>query len=255
MVYEVTLIGGPFDAVLLPMPEAPKEELGLPIDGNGVATRGTPFGLAIYTRELPNQYNFSRYEAHRNSIYPLIFADGPAANGERPEFQRPSRLLSTMIVSLANDSTVMTSDVSNDPTAGAVYQLKPVNGVWKYVLESIDRSPEMVSDLVSQANEMRAQSAARAFYKAPNYDIYSVKPTGDHVQVPVEVGHRRGHVDEQIAGVIKRLWSIGLDTLGSCQSRPATATHPHEAYIQFPLKKSRQALSENPATVINPIHI
>lgn len=231
--YEVPLTDGPFDAMVLAMQEAPKTELGLPIDGNGVPTNDAPFGLAIYVRDSADQFKFSRFETKPDEVHRVIFADGPAASDEPPPCQLPAM----MIVPLLDDSTVFKGNVSADPTAAAVYQLKPVNSVWKYFLVHVDRSADTVSDLVRDANEMRARSAARAFYKAPNYDIYSMKPTGEHVQVPIEVGYRRGHVDEQIAGVIKRLWSIDLDTLGSCQSRPAGSKHPHEAYVQFPLQR------------------
>jgi len=47
--------------------------------------------------------------------------------------------------------------------------------------------------------EQKLATAVRIFHLSPNYDIFSMKPTGDHKQVLVEIGWKRGHVNEGIA--------------------------------------------------------
>jgi hypothetical protein len=108
-----------------------------------------------------------------------------------------------------------------------------VGGVQKYAFACLDDAPQSIADATEFLREDRLDKAINNFYENPNYDIYTMKPTGRHEQVLVQVGHRRANVDVGIASVIRELFRIGLDTIGSCQERPKGETFAGQAYVAF----------------------
>ena len=171
-------------------------------------------------------YAFAGFQRVDNQPLRVEFVDGPFAGvHDIPEVRLEAS------VPLISDHTLF-HGVGN-PAAVAVYMLGEFGGKWCYRLNRIDDSPRAVEDAACQTNEQMLAIAIRNFYLAPNYDIYSMKPTGEHSQIPVEVGWRRGHVDEEIAELIAETWRLGLDTIGSCQSRPVGDKFAGLAYIGF----------------------
>jgi hypothetical protein len=81
--------------------------------------------------------------------------------------------------------------------------------------------------------EDRLNDAINSFYENPNYNIYTTRPTDRHEQVLVQVGHRRAHVDTGIASVIRELFRLGLDTIGSCQEQAKGEPFEGQAYVGF----------------------
>jgi hypothetical protein len=74
------------------------------------------------------------------------------------------------------------------------------------------------------SDEGKGMQAIRRFYVAPDYSEYSLKP-GIHKEVPVEVGDRKGSVDEGMAKLIKAVWKSAWDTVGSCQELVGGDSH------------------------------
>ena len=125
-----------------------------------------------------------------------------------------------------------------------VYELQRQGEGWVYRLKSSDESPESLAYAEREIRDGILTSMINNFYEYPNYEIYSMKPTGEHVQVYVEVGHRRGQVDAGIATLIGEVWRIGLDTIGSCQCRPAGHKYPGMAYLGFPRPEDAEFLQK-----------
>jgi hypothetical protein len=112
-----------------------------------------------------------------------------------------------------------------------------VTAIARYALQPVDATGESVYELTEiddlQTNEDKALAAVFQFYKEPNPGIYSIKP-GLHKEVWIEVGPRRGSVDEEITGLIKAVWTRGWETIGSCQERPSDSKYAGMAYVAFP---------------------
>jgi hypothetical protein len=133
------------------------------------------------------------------------------------------------------------------PYAYAIYDLKREGDELLYVFRSYARARQQpdvaesvagpivppTADSTATLFEKRIDEAIQNFYENPNYDIYTTRPTDQHEQVFVQVGHRRAHVDTGIADLISELFRLGMDTIGSCQGRPKGQSLDEEAYIAF----------------------
>lgn len=232
----ILLEGGPYAGRSLQFENTPNNSFGLPVDRNGMPCDGPPFGLAGYSRKGSEDsvYAFQRITPVAGQPFLIEFADGPA-KGVYPADQPAAYLDQMQAIPVLSDDAVYRGQGA--PAGLATYQRRQDAGTYKYHLVEIDRSVETVQRLIDEENDRKITEAINNFYAAPDYDIYTMKPTGEHVQVPVEVGHRRGHVDEAIAPLIKRLWELGLDTLGSCQRRPPGHDHEGQAYVAFPKER------------------
>lgn len=250
----ITLEDGPY-AGTLDFPQPPGDGIGLPVDEQLNRTKGSnPFAYAIYQRQQRagnDVYVLARYQRKDNQPFPIHFVDGPAA-GYLPAPQPAQHLDPEQRVYLTPEGTQYQG--RGEPAGVAVYERREADGRFFYALREIDSSPETVRAAIEAINEERLTEAIGNFYASPDYDIYSMKPTGEHVQVPVEVGHRRGHVDEGIASLIGEVWRLGLDTLGSCQERPPGSSNAGKAYLGFPRMRDarffyqRLSEAEIPAT-------
>jgi hypothetical protein len=228
MLQRILLSGGPHAGVTLE--GSFNSIIGLPVDQSYRPTQSTnPLACALYQAQGEDPgtgYAFAGFQRMDNQPLPVEFVDGPFVGvHEIPEVRIEA------CVPLVSDHKLFLG-VGN-PAAVAVYTLAEFGGKWCYHLKRIDDSPQAVGNATSQANEQRLAIAIRNFYLSSNDDIYSMKPTGEHNQIPVEVGWRRGHVDEGIAELIAETWRLGLDTIGSCQSRPAGDKFAGLAYIGF----------------------
>jgi hypothetical protein len=128
-------------------------------------------------------------------------------------------------------------DDGPQPYAFAVYELQHQDGeavyvFQKYVLGSLDDRPQAAS-ATEALREDRLNEAIKSFYENPDYDIYTTRPTDRHEQVLVQVGHRRAQVDAGIASVIRELFRMGLDTIGSCQEQAKGEPFEGQAYVGF----------------------
>jgi hypothetical protein len=111
-------------------------------------------------------------------------------------------------------------------------------------LKAIDSCPETLAEAREAIKDQAITNAINNFYENPNYDIYKNKPTDRHVQVAIQVGHRRAEVDERIAPLIEAVWRLNLDTMGSCEDRPVDYQYPGMAYIWFPRLKDANRFEE-----------
>jgi hypothetical protein len=93
-------------------------------------------------------------------------------------------------------------------------------------------------DLRSQEDQVKA--AMLEFYTNYNPSIYSRAP-GLHSEVLVEVGHRRGPVDEGLADIVRAIWERDWETLASCQQLPHDEGDIPVAYITFPIGQQGKA--------------
>jgi hypothetical protein len=114
-------------------------------------------------------------------------------------------------------------DDGSQPYAYAEYELQRQDGEPVYVFRAYLRDQ----------NEDRLNEAIKSFYENPNYDIYTTRPTDRHQQVLVQVGHRCAHVDAGIASIIRELFRLGLDTIGSCQEQAMGEAFEGHAYVGF----------------------
>ena len=133
------------------------------------------------------------------------------------------------------------------PYAYAIYDLKRQGDEPVYVFRAYGRLQEhhgviqpvshsrspVTANATVALHEKRIEEAIQNFYENPDYDIYTTRPTDQHEQVFVQVGHRRAHVDVAIADLIRELFRLGMDTIGSCQGRPKGQSLDEEAYIAF----------------------
>lgn len=237
----IRLEGGPYSGeMVVPGPMAPS--IGIPVDEHiRPVPTANPFAVAMYELEQRangNVYVFKRFQRPGNQQFPIHFVDGPAA-GNLLAPQPAQYLDPEQRVYLSSDG--MPYQGKGDPVSVAIYERREEGGRFFYILRAIDSSPETVRAAVEAVNEQRLTAAINRFYASPNDDIYSMKPTGEHAQVPIEVGHRRGNVDEKIAPLIAEVWRVGLDTIGSCQDRPAGSPHEGMAYIGFPRMQDARA--------------
>jgi hypothetical protein len=228
MPQRIHLSGGPHAGLVLG--GTPNSIIGLPVDQSYRPTEtSNPLICALYqvgAEDPGTEYAFAGFQRTDHQPLPMEFIDGPFAGVHDIPQVGPE-----VYVPLISDHTLFRG-VGN-PAAVAIYTLTELGGKWCYRLSRIDDSPRAVGDAIAGVNEQRLAIAIRNFYLSPDYDIYSMKPTGDHTQVPVQVGWRRGHVDEGIAELISETWRLGLDTVGSCQSRPAGDKFAGMAYVGF----------------------
>lgn len=126
-------------------------------------------------------------------------------------------------------------DDGPQPYAYAIYALERQAAELVYVFRAYRRAQNQpfVANTAQCAAEDRLEDAIKGFYENPNYDIYTTKPTDRHEQVRVQVGHRRAHVDAGIASVIRELFRLGLDTIGSCQEGAKGEPFEGQAYVGF----------------------
>jgi hypothetical protein len=115
----------------------------------------------------------------------------------------------------------------------AIYERRLVDGEQKYVFAALVDTGQSGAQATKLVPEDRLEEAIKGFYENPNYDIYTTKPTDRHQQMLVHVGHRRAYVDVGIAGVIRELFRLGLDTIGSCQEGAKGEPFEGQAYIGF----------------------
>lgn len=163
----------------------------------------------------------------RNFIH---FIDGPAA-GSKLVLPGPlGNLPSAMIIPVFEDGSIR--DSGKKVTSAAVYQRTSVG----FLLERLDDSANAIQKATEQISEKRARSAAQTFYEAPDYSTYSKHPELVHTQVLITAGKRKAHVDDLIAPLVKEVWRLNMDTVGSCQERPPTADGLGKAYIGFAVR-------------------
>lgn len=252
----IRLEGGPYSGEMgVTGPMGPT--IGLAVDEHIRPVRtDSPFGVAVYElerRATGDVYVFRGFQRPGNQPFPIQFVDGPAA-GILPAPQPAQYLDPVQRIHLSSDG--MPYRGKDDPAAVAIYERREECGRFFYALRAIDDSPETVRAAVEEVNDQKLTEAINNFYASPDYDIYSIKPTGGHAQVPVEVGHRRGHVDEKIAPLIAEVWRVGLDTIGSCQERPPGAPNEGKAYVGFPRMRDARFFHERlseagiPATLV-----
>lgn len=107
----------------------------------------------------------------------------------------------------------------------ALYERQPGGPPFRYQFTHIDS----MSEVAIRANVVKQ-------YESPDPDIWPSTPTDDHVQKFIQVGYRKGEVDELIAPLIEQLWRLSWDTIGSCQCDAGKS-----AWVAFPVKKDGEA--------------
>lgn len=132
-----------------------------------------------------------------------------------------------MIYIIFGNGTI--EDDGSDPIAVAMYRYNSQ----RYVLGGVDETQEGLRKAKAMVNERRARLAAARFYQSPNYDAYSIQPVDGHDQIEIELGHRKAHVDEDLAPIILAVWALGLDTTGSCQNVRKDGAETGKSYIGF----------------------
>lgn len=229
------LSGGPYDGVVIEIAN-PMEEIGLGVDDLGRPDKSKPpIGLAVYKRQKvadgTTLYELLGFKRQNGQPYLIEFVDGPA-KGVRSA-PRPALFLDAIQRTpiLADDSLFRgIGEIAGE----AVYERRQIDGVSEFYLVEVDRNAERVKELVAKENTRRLTEAIQHFYEKPDYGIYSKPPTDNHPQELLEVRHRRAHVDEKIAPLIKTLWEMEMDTLGSCQEIYSTEKVTDKAYVAFP---------------------
>lgn len=240
----VSLLNGPWQGMQLnldPMPTAP---IGLGVDqlGNPLP-HGQPFAIANYVpTDKPDTFTFNGFRMVQGDKFLLEFVDGPCI-GASPVTGRPAQFSPpTIEAPLTEDGSVFSGE--GDVKSVAVYERRQHEGRLVYFLDRIENTPEAVAEMQAQMDEHIISGAINQFYEKPDYDIYSIKPTGEHVQVPVEVGHRKAHVDELMAGIVTAIWQLDMDTIGSCQQRPAGSPNEGKAYVAFIRRRDAKRVCE-----------
>jgi hypothetical protein len=192
-----------------------------------------PFAIALYQLEKQPEevYVFKGFQRPGNQPFTIEFVDGPV-EGFLPAAQPAQYIDPVLNVYLTSDGKPFQG--KGEPAALAIYERREENGRFFFALRETDSSPDTMQKVIEAINDQKLTQVINGFYAKPDYDIYSMKPTGDHVQVLIELGHRRGQIDEKIAPLIAEVWRRGLDTIGSCQDRPPGSPHEGKAYISFP---------------------
>jgi len=171
-------------------------------------------------------YEFTTVQRPDRQPFPVEFANGPAQgvlNLSQPIEYAPEEFavpLNNKMKPLEDEATI---------AAVAVYERRQSHGRWRYHFLRTETSGPLLEHVRSQTGKSRLKQAVDAFYQHPLDAIYSVKPKGEHPQVFVQVGHRMGNVDEKVAPLIRELWRLGFDTIGSCQ-----AGRTGKGYLGFP---------------------
>jgi hypothetical protein len=231
--FSIPLVGGPcagFVKVSLP----PPNNLALAVDEDfRQVGSDPPYAHVVYRLERHGMvpiYAYCSCARPNKQPFTIELVDGPKP-GIIPAPQPAQCLPDELNLPLATDGSAF--DGAGQLMGMATFRKLRVGDKWKFTFVRLDESQATRMQITEQVQEHIVQQAIDSFYANPNYDIYSMKPTGDHVQVPVEVGHRRGHVDEGIAVVITHLWNLDVDTLGSCQELPRGHKHAGQAYVDF----------------------
>lgn len=222
-------VGGPVAGANFDGPDL--ESIGIPLDENlRYVSAGEPFALAGYKRqELDGvvRYCFLTIRRPNDQPFPVEFVGGPA-DGIVPlsgpiqygpeEFPVP---LTVEMKPLKDGGEIV---------ALAIYGRRQTDGKWRYHFLRTETSGPLLKEVKAQTAKRRLKQAMNAFYRSPNYSIYTVKPTDEHPQVQIQVGHRSASVDERLGPMLQEVWRLGLDTLGSCQE-----TKLGKAWIGFPI--------------------
>jgi hypothetical protein len=215
----------------------------IPVDKNLTPTSAIPpFAITVYDLRPGNVYAFRCFQHPSNGPFEIEFVDGPA-KGAMPAPQPIQCFEIERHVCLNAEGKML--NVGETLGSVAIYERDRRDGEWKYYLKRIDTSPETLAEAKEFIKEQILTNAINKFYEKPDYDIYKCKPTDRHVQVAIQVGHRRGEVDERIAPLIEAVWRLGLDTMGSCEDRPQDYPRfPGMAYIWFPRLKDAKRFEE-----------
>jgi hypothetical protein len=229
---KLLLTDGPFKGITLELPTA-SATIWLGIDDHGNPdTTSPPKGMAFYRQiEVAGDvaiYTLLSFQRSNGLPYEIHFADGPA-KGVLPANRPVLCLDSVERIAIIDDETRYSG--TGEIAAEAIYERRQVGESWQYFFVKFDRDAERVANLVKAENDRKLAAAMRTFYETPDYSIYSKPPTDNHPQKLVEVGHRRGHVDENIAPLIEGLWKLNLDTIGSCEQ-----LNSGKAYVGFPFQ-------------------
>ncbi|MCI0632234.1 MAG: hypothetical protein L0Y44_16445 [Phycisphaerales bacterium] len=192
-----------------------------------------PYAYAIYEPQgqaAEPVYVFRAFGRDHNQPFMVEFVGGPKS-GIHALPQPPATFGPQVRCLLTADGAL---HEGSGPVGGvAIYERRWVGRAQKYVLASLDDNPQSATHATQVAGEDRLENAIKGFYETPNYDIYTTKPTDRHQQVLVHLGHRRAHVDAGIASVIRELFRLGLDTIGSCQEQAKGEPFEGQAYIGF----------------------
>ena len=130
-------------------------------------------------------YHFLRFERPNKEPFEVEFADGPK-QGTHVCSQPPHSHRKDVLVPLTEKGSVFNGD--GEPSAVAVYSSKLSGGKWRFHLDRIEESGEVIERARAQINERRAIQAINRFYLSPNDSIYSKPPTDEHPQVLIEAG-------------------------------------------------------------------
>ena len=237
MVKQVEFVGGPI-AGRQPLMAGMSDVMVIPLDEElNPRPQEKPFAVALYRRqpeEKGGDYQFIRFERFDKKPFEVEFADGPN-QGTHPCPQPANFHTKELFVPLTAEGTVFTGE--GEPVAVAVYRSKQSDGKWRFHLDRTEESGESVEKARARVKERKAIQAIRQSYLSPEDPIYSEPPSEEHPGVLVEQGPRKAYVDEQIALLVRAIWQLGLETLGSCQADPSG-----RAYIGFPLVKHGKAL-------------
>ncbi len=227
---QVEFIGGPI-AGRRPSMAGMSEVMMIPVDDDlNPHPHNESFAVALYRRRTEEQgggYQFVRFERLDKEPFEVEFADGPN-QGTHPCPQPPNFHTKELFIPLTAKGTVFQGD--GEPAAVAVYRSKLSDGKWRFHLDRIEESGESVEKARARVKERKALEAIGMSYRSPDDSIYSEPPSEEHPRVLVEHGARKAHLDEQIAPLVRAIWQLGLETLGSCQADPSG-----RAYVGFPL--------------------
>jgi hypothetical protein len=192
-----------------------------------------PYAYAIYALESQGAeavYVFRAYSRALDQPFMVEFVGGPKA-GIHALPQPPATFGPHVRCPLNEDGSL---HEGNGPVGSvAIYERRWAGRAQKYVFSSLDNGSQTVADAAKLVSEDRLEDAIKNFYENPNYDIYTTKPTDRHEQVLVQLGHRRAYVDVGIASVIRELFRLGLDTIGSCQEGAKGEPFEGQAYVGF----------------------
>lgn len=216
MVYE--LVDGPCSGKLQLGSGPVQDYIGFRVDKNAKLLKDNEQGesqIAFYRRDAAHSGNTLRYR-----------------------FDRLRRL--RVLVGGAMDGNVELLPGDSPWTIDGVCEKDGVRSFIVYELSGEDEQGRVKYTLREEtrfdSDEGEGMQAIRRFYVAPDYSVYSLKP-GTHNEVPVEVGDRKGSVDEGMAELIKAVWKSAWDTIGSCQELAGGESHLGWAYISFPFAR------------------
>ena len=225
MAITLRLYGSPFEE-----PSTAEElpfDLTIPLDEEfrPVATQldKPPYALAFYLKATDGEYVFSHIRTYSGQPFVVECVDGPHRGigiSDAPLRFKP------MVISLLLDDQDEPFKGQGGPASAALYEQRLSGGVAKLHFLAIDKTPE----LLGQAGaDHSLRLMVRNFHRAPNLNIYSKQPTGDHPQTSIQYGYCNAEVDKGIAQLLLEVWKWRFDTLASCQDKNGNA------YIAFPI--------------------